>query len=381
MEDTALRKMVTYLIISAAVLLAVVAFVIFRDDIGDEPLAFMTGWFSTRGGGDAEAGRIPLDEGRDAVLALCDGRLAALSSERFVLYDKAGREKSSRAVSFEIPALAVAGSKAIAYDRAGNAALVADAGGVRAEIDYAELAAAGNARGQYVLVTAESGYRGAAQLYDGKNRPVYKWYSAEHYIWAVSLAPSGRRMAVAAVGQKDGAVATRVAFLEPGRAEPLAVAELEDEIPLAAYSPDNNHVCIPAESGVYFYTDDGFPLGYYSYGGMKLLSVHAAEEALFLHIGRNEGGQYSRLVCLSYTGAELGEAAFTEGPDGLAAAGRYCAALEAGVLTRYTLEGGALKPEELGSSGARGLLMGPDGRILLLYSSYAKWYNDNEVSQ
>ena len=376
-----MRKVVTYLIVSAAVLLAVIAFVVFRDDIGDEPLAFITGWFSSRGGESAEAGRIPFDEGRDTVLALCDGRLAALSSERFVLYDKAGREKVSRAVSFEIPALAVAGSKVVAYDRAGSAAIVADTGGVRAEIDYAELAAAGNARGQYVLVTGESGYRGAAQLYDGKNRPVYKWYSAEYYIWAVSLSPSGRRMAVAAVGQKDGAVVTRVTFLEPGRAEPLGVVELEDEVPLAAYSPDNNHVCIPAESGVYFYTDDGLPLGYYPYGGMRLLSAHPTEEALFLHIGRNEGGQYSRLVCLSYTGAELGQAAFAEGPDGLAAAGRYCAALEAGVLTRYAIEGGDLKSEELGSSGARGLLIGPEGGILLLYSGYAKWYNDNEVSQ
>ncbi|MDR0325051.1 MAG: DUF5711 family protein [Oscillospiraceae bacterium] len=376
-----MRKVVTYLIISAVVLLIVIVFTVFRDDIGSDTLDSVRAWFSSRGGETAEAGQFPFDEGRSNLFALSDGHLAMLSSERFVLYDRAGRERVSRAVSFEIPGLTVAGSKAIVYDRAGSTAIVAEPGGVRAEFDIPVLTAAGNTRGQYILVTSESGYRGVAQLYDNRNRPVYKWLSAERYIYAVSLSPSGKRMAVAAVGQQGETVSTRITFLEPGRVEPLGTADIEDELPLAAYSPDNNHVCILTESGVYFYTDDGLSLGYYPYGGMTLLSAHAAEEALFINIGRNEGGQYSRLICLSYTGAELGQMPFTEGPDGLAAAGRYCAALEAGVLTRYMLEGTELKAEELGSTGARGLLVSPNGDILLLYSNHARWYNDGEVSQ
>ncbi|MDR0292776.1 MAG: DUF5711 family protein [Oscillospiraceae bacterium] len=372
-----MRKAVTYALLCAAVLLAVLVFAVFRDDIGGDALGSAARWFS-REGEAAGTERIPFGEGRDTVLALCDGRLAALSADRFVLYDKSGREKVSRALSFEIPGLTVAGGKAVAYDRAGGSAFVADAGGVRAEFDVPVLTAAGNARGQYVLVTAESGYRGVAQMYDGRDRPVYKWYSAERYIWAASLSPSGRRMAVAAVGPQDGTVSTRVTFLEPGRGEPLGSADIEDEVPLAAHSPDNNHVCIIAESGVYFYTDDGLPLARYSYGGSVLLSAHATGEALFLHLGRGEGGQYSRLVCLSYTGAELGQARFTEGPYGLAAGERWCAALEAGVLTRYTLEGTELKTEVLGPSGARGLLVGNDGNILLLFSGYGEWYNERE---
>ena len=376
-----MRKVIAYLIISVVVLLAVIIFTVLRDDIDSGVLESVRGWFSFGGGEAAEAGQIPFDEGRGTLLALRDGQLAALSAERFVLYDKAGREKVSRAVSFEMPALTIAGDKAIAYDRVGKPALVADTGGVRAEFDAAVLTAAGNARGQYILVSGESGYRGVAQLYDNKNRPVYKWYSAERYIWAASLSPSGKRMAVAAVGQQGETVSTRITFLEPGRLEPLGTADIEDELPLAAYSPDNNHVCILTESGVYFYTDDGLPLGHYPYGGLALLSEHATAEALFINVGRNEGGQYSRLICLSYTGTELGQMQFTEGPDGIAAAGRYCAALEAGVLTRYTLEGTELTAEELGWSGARGLLVSENGEILLLYSDYAGWYNDNEVSQ
>ncbi|MCL1806077.1 MAG: DUF5711 family protein [Oscillospiraceae bacterium] len=371
-----MRKIITYLIIVGVVLSAVVAFVVLRDDFDDDTLGFFRGCFS-RSGEPAKAGQIPLDERRGAILALCDGKLVSLSGDRFVLYDKAGREKVSRAVSFKEPALAVAGKKVIAYDRVQNTAIVADTGKVLAEIPGVELAAAGNARGQIVLVTNEKGYRGKAEVYDHKNRLTYKWLSAEDYILAVSLSPSGKRMAVAAVGQRGETVSARITFLEPGRAEPLGFAEFEDQIPLAAYSPDNNHVCIITESGVYFYTDDGRQLGYYPYGtGQKLLSMHPTDEALILNLGRNEGGQHSRLICLSYTGAEMDAVQFAEGPDGIAAAGRYIAVLEAGILTRYTIGGTSLRAEDLGSCGARDLLISPGGDILLLFSDYGEWYND-----
>jgi hypothetical protein len=336
-------------------------------------------YFAARRGSpeSAEAERISLDEGPGAILALSGGNLTALSQNRFVLYDRAGRERVSRAVTFELPAITVAGNKVIAYDRAGETALVADHGGIRAEYDFPVLTAAGNVRGQYILVTAESGYRSVAILHDTRDRPTYIWRSAERYIMAAALSPSGGRMAVAAVGQQGEAVSTLVTFLAPGRVEPLGAAEIIGELPLAAYSPDNNHICILTESGVYFYSGDGGPLGHYSFGGLRLLSYHAAEEALFINLGRNEGGQHSSLICLSYTGEVLGSAQFTEGADSIDAAGRWCAVLEAGLLTRFTPDGTELKAEYLGPSSAQGLLVGPKGDILLLYSGYARWYNDN----
>jgi hypothetical protein len=369
-----MRKVIAYLIISAAVFAAVVVVTVFRDDIGGDTLSSVAAWFS-RSGDTAAAAQIPFDEGRNTILILVDGRLAALSPDRFVLFDRAGREKVSRAVSFELPALTPAGDKVIVYDRDRGSVFVADPNRVRAEFDFPVLTAAGNARGQYILVTGESGYRGVAQVYDNRNRLTYKWYSAEHYILAVSLSPSGRRMAVAAVGQRGESIAARITFLEPGRLEPLGTEDIEGELPLAVYSPDNNHVCVLTESGVHFYTDSGEPLGHYAFGGDRLLSHHATDQALFLHLGRSEGGQHSRLVCLSYTGAELDRIRFSEGPDGLAAAGRWCAALEAGVLTRYSIDGTELRAEFLGLSDARGLLLSPNGDILLLFSDHARWYN------
>jgi hypothetical protein len=358
-----MRKVVTYLVVAVLLLAIVYYFTVYRDGAD---------------GGTAEAGRIPLDENRNTILSLVDGRLAILSHDRFVLYDRLGRERVSRAVSFELPALTIAGSKVIAYDRDRGTALVADHDGVQAELNIPVLSAAGNTRGQYVLVTGGSGYRGVAQLYDSRNRLEYKWYSADRYIFAVSLSPSGRRMAVAAAGLQGETVSARITFLEPGRLEPLGSADIEGELPLDAFSPDNNHVSILTESGVHFFTDDGVRLGHFSFGAYRLLSHHATDQALFLHIGRNESGQNSRLICLSYTGAELGSVQFSEGPDSISAAGRWCAVLETDVLTRYRLEGAALTAESLGRSHARSLLISTSGDILLLYSDHARWYNVEE---
>ncbi|MDR1668386.1 MAG: DUF5711 family protein [Oscillospiraceae bacterium] len=370
-----MRKLVTYLLVFAAVMALVIAFVAFRDDISEDTLGFFSNLFGREEEGE-EDGRVYYDEGN--IFALCDGKLAALSGDRLVLYDRSGAERVSRPVAFDSPALTVAGSKVLAYDRVGGGLLAANTGGILEEFDFPVLTAGGNARGEYVLVTEEDGYRGVARLYDSKNNPRYQVLSGERYIWAASLSPSGDRMAVAAMGQSGQTVGLRVTFHDT-RADagaPLGVAEIADEVALAVASPDNNHVCIITESGVYFYTDDGLPLGEYPFGGQTLLSTpYATSEAVFLNLGRNAGGQYSQLVCLSYTGTENDRVSFTEGPTGFAAAGGVCAVLEAGVLTRFTLDGTALLTEDLGPCAARDVLVSEDGRILLLYSGYAEWYN------
>ncbi|MDR1691946.1 MAG: DUF5711 family protein [Oscillospiraceae bacterium] len=367
-----MRKLITYLLMAAAVMTVVILFVVYRDEITE-------GGFISRlfGGGSEseEEGRITFDEGN--IFALCGSRLVALSKDRLVLYDRNGTERDSRSVAFDSPALTVAGDKVLAYDRDGQSVYAADADGIGNEEKIPVLNAAGNERGEYVLVTDEIGYRSVARLYDSKNRPRFQWKSGERMIWAASLSPSGRRMAVAApTGESGQTVGLRLTFLDTSSEEILGEAEIPDELPLALASPDNNHVCVITESGVSFYTDDGLALGRTGYGGQTLLGTPiATSEAVFLTLGRNTGGQYSQLICLSYTGAELGRVSFTEGPTAIAAEGRVCAVLEAGVLTRFTLDGGALAAEELGPCAARGLLVSSDGRILLLYSGYAEWYN------
>ncbi len=371
-----MRKLIMFLLVFAAVMALVIVFVVFRDDIGEDTLGFVGRLFN-RDAAEGEEGRISYDEGN--IFALCDGKLAALSGERFVLYDSSGAERVSRSVAFDNPALTVAGDKILAYDREGSSLLAADTKGILEEFDFPVLTAAGNARGEYVLVTEESGYRNVARLYDSKNRPRFQWKSGERYIWAASLSPSGSRMAVASMGQSGQTVGLHLTFLDTSSTEILGKAEIADELALAMASPDNNHVCIITESGVYFYTDDGLPLGQFSYGEQMLLSApYATRDAIFLNLGRNTGGQYSQLVCLSYTGAEIERVSFTEGPTAFAAAGRVCAVLEAGRLTRFTLDGTTLLSEDLGVCAARGVIVSEDGRILLLYSGYAEWYNDTK---
>ena len=361
-------------------MVAVIVFVIFRDDISGED-SWITAWLFSRGRSLGTADRIAFDEDRDALHALFGENLAVLSGDRLAVYDASGTERLSRKVNFSSPALAVAGDRVIAYDRSGSSALVADTRSVRVEYDFPVLTAAGGSRGHYALVTRQSGYRSVAQVYDDRDRLYFKWYSAESYILAAALSPSGRRLAVAAVGQKGETALTTITFLDTERTEPLAVAEIEGEPPLAAEFSDNSHVYIVTESGVYFYTDEGLLLGHYSYGGLVLRSVPKPSlNALFLHLGRESGRQYGRLVCLSYDGVELGQAAFTEESSGISAGGRYGASLEGGVLTRYTVEDGVLKPEILGEADARGLILDSNGRILLLYSGYGKWYNADNMT-
>jgi hypothetical protein len=80
---------------------------------------------------------------------------------------------------------------------------------------------------------------------------------------------------------------------------------------------------------------------------------------------------------LSYSGAEIGRVNFTDALTAFSAAGRVCAVIETGGLTRFRLDGTELTEEYLGQSDARGIIISENERILLLYSNYAEWYNES----
>lgn len=366
-------RVLIYLALFAAVLFAVVVFVAFREEINSGTVERLRDFF--RWGGDEEAYEtFRFDPGRQNRYEVAGGRLVLLSPERFAFYDKTGYEKYSRSLAYKMPALCRAGDKVIAYDRMEPGCLVAGERSVLLELPERVTAAAGNDRGQFILVTKEDNYRSAARLYDKKNKPAYVWRSSR-YIMAAGLSPLGTRMAVAAVGQGGDLIGARVTFLEVGREEPLREIDLPDVLPLYIFYPDNSHVCIITESLVYFYTDKGDLLGEHGWDGETLLRYASSTEALFLQLGRYADGQYSRLACLGYEGAVLDTMSFNEGLTDFSAAGKFISLLEPdGRITRYTIAPDGLKqPLRAGGEGARGVLQQDKGSALILFQDYAVW--------
>lgn len=365
-----MRLLVTA-ILFAAVLFATVVFIAFRDEINSGTVESFLNFFRWNGK-EQESESFRYDPGRDNRFVVCDGRLAVLSPERFSFHDKSGIEKYSRSLSYKTPALCGAGSKVIAYDRSGSGCFVAGERSVQLELDIPVLAAAGNDRGQFVLVTKESGYRSVARLYNRQNNPQYIWRSSR-YIMAAGLSPLGNRMAVASIGQDGDLTGTKVTFLEVGNETPLQEITLLDTLPWGIYYPDNSHVCIITESLVYFYTVEGEPLGEYSWEGEKFFSYAASSEALFLHLGRYSSGQYSRVVCLGYEGKVLDTVQTGEGLENLSCAGKFVSLLTPDGLTRYTITPDGLQNPTAITTEAIGMCQQENGRVLLLFQDYAAW--------
>lgn len=353
--------------------LGTAAFFVFREDINYATVQDLLRIFQ-RSSQDELSDTIPFDAGEANTYALYDGKLCVLAPGRLTLYGTSGAETLSVAMAYETPALCAAGNKIIAYDRGNGGVIVANSSDILINETWEVLTAYGSPRGQFILVVSESGYRGVARLFNAKNQPIFEWRSAKRYITAAGVSPNGSRMTVAAVGQEEESLGTYLTFLKVGATEPLAQIELPGVLTYKVFYPDNNHVCIITDQGVYFYTDDGLPLGEYDYTGRMLLGMHPTSDALFLQLGRYAGGQYSVLVCLGYSGSELGTVSFDMGPLSISAGGKTCAVLADGYLTRYRLGADNKLTSAQGSATeARRLLCGDKGEALLLYTDHAVW--------
>jgi WD40 repeat protein len=259
------------------------------------------------------------------------------------------------------------------YDRGGKGFAMVNSYSVlhRDTLDSPIVSASVNPEGTYAIVTNQTGYRSALTVWDKKNRQIFQWKTAQHYLLLSSVSPDGKRAAALSVGQAQGRpdYAVRVFDLQSGQ-EQFLLELGEDRV----YSMKHY--------GSYLVLICDSSLRFYGSRGNLVCQVQFAQKPLLAWDHRE--GQLPLVALSGPEGAEL----YVWRPDGTKLLTRV---LDTADLSACRYRGGTLAvlygKKLLVASGdqyvirevreVRDICLSAEGKVILVYSGKAGYFDPN----
>ena len=355
-----------YVLFFAAVITGLILFVTYRNQLTADAFNDLISRLRFFGQGDEDqAETFSYDDYMLSRFASFQRGVALLSEDRLVIYGPSGQEKYGVDCAFGQPALAVSDRTVLAYDRGGQSVILTDNSTtlLKKDWDGALITACMNRKGAFALVSAERGYASVCNVFDDRQREIYKWYSRDQYILSASLSPSTGLLALCSYGQEPGGRQTgRVTLLDTGRDDkPVMTRDLPDTMPLGVGFMSEKLFYTVTEADASFYNEKGELLLDWSFGGRRLLDYAASDEG-FLALCLSGGDAFDLLV-LDEKGVRV-KRTVSGKPDALSVAGGWVGLLTGGEARVYNA--GLEDKGPPCATDALALLMRGDGTALLL---------------
>lgn len=370
------RRFLTFFLTLAAVL-AVVLAAAYRDGTGFDALRRYLNYGGSKNSGEA---CYRYDASTNNRFAALGDRLVVLSDASLRLLDKDGGEIWSALVNMSAPALVQGGGRAVAYDIGGRLLYVLDRNGEVFHLTMEEeeplISAALNDRGMLTVTAEKKDYKGAVYVYnEALEKVLFEFKSAERFVTDACVTGSGSVLAAVTLGQEDGRFVSNVLLYD--------LREAGEKTPFADYSvPDGLVLSMGEQSGklaslsdtcLAFASPSGEVEAVYGYGGAYLRGYGMGDDFTALLLNRYQAGNVGRLVTVDADGEELGSIDIHEEVRSISAAGRYLAVLYTDRLVVYNREL-QIYASLRGIGGVLGVLMQPDGSVLLLSAESASLF-------
>ena len=308
--------------------------------------------------------------------AVLEDHLVVLSSIGLEVLSPDGETVWEKSLNLSLPALDASGERAVAYDVGGTLLYVVDQYGevLKLDTDEDRIIAANLNKEGWLSVTAEkSGYKGSVRVYNPKMELVFEFNSSRRFVTDACVVGEGKRLAAVTLGQEDGAFVSNVVMYELSETEPKADYDITDSL-LIAVETQGEKVLTVTDANLTMADVDGKVTGSYGFAGSFLREFDLNGEGFaVLQLNRYQSGSMGRLVSVGTDGTELGVLDINEEVLDISAAGRYVAVLYADrvVVCNPDLQ---VYASLTGTDQARGVLMRPDGSVLILGAESAKLF-------
>jgi len=358
------------LILLIAVVLIIVAFAAFPDELNVDA---MRRWFTylNKRGSDTY-GEYHYDAHNSNLFGAFGDGLAIASVAGLNGYDGSGTLMTTAQAQFSQPYLLTAGDYALAYDAAGHNLLEihTQRGEVlRVEEPQFIYDADLSSDGAACYSSSTPGHKSVLTVYDTKQNLIYRWLSSSMYMPLCAVSEGGRYLAAVGLGQTDGVFESRLYLFKTDTESPLLDVSLGNDMPYDLYFCDSDTVCVIGESGVTYVDTAGTVTGSCSYSQPFIKEYDRGGNGfLTLLVNMYSAGNRNTLQCVDHNGGELGSLYLGEDVLDISAAGKYVA-----VLTNENLSifNSALEvyAQTVETRSATSVVMRPDGSALLLGSS------------
>ena len=360
-------KKVLLIVLSAVVVLGVVALILFTDGLNLDSLRRWVKYMNVDA--DGTYGSYAFDAHSSNRYDSFDDGLAVASVTGLNTFNENGEEMFVLQDQMELPQLVTSEDLAVVYDVGGNTllALHRRSGEVlrlkeKRPILDVDLSSAGH----LAVSSSASGYKSVLSVYNQNQELVYRWLSSTTYIPLCAISPDGKTLVAIALGQEGGTFESTAYVFRTDTEEIQQMISLGNQLFYDVHFVDNSVLWAVGESSVQCFQTNGELLGNCTYGD-QFLKDFTDDGDGFLTVATNmyrAGNRYS-LMTVDQKGNLIAETYLGKEILDLSACGKYIAVLTPDGLTIYT-QHFTVYHETVETGNATSLLMREDGSVLLL---------------
>ena len=308
--------------------------------------------------------------------AVVENHLVVLSETSLKVLSSDGETVWSASVNMSAPALSQGTAHAVAYDVGGTKAYVVDAYGEVMTLEYGEdrvIAATMNSEDWLTVTTEKQKYKSYVHVYDPEMDLAFAFRSSRRFAMDACVMGDGERLAAVTLGQENSQFVSNVVLYELTSEEPLANYDITDGL-LVEISAGEDRIVTVSDTCLTYADADGNVTGNYVYGDVYLREYDLGGDGFVaLQLNRYQSGSLGQIITVGTDGVQLGALEVSEEILDISAAGRYLAVLYANRVVVYD-PSLAVYATLTGIDQVRGVLMRPDGAVLLLSAESAQLF-------
>lgn len=300
--------------------------------------------------------------------------LAVASGDTYSFVSGLGDSSYSIQLRYNDPAIRVSEEYVLLYDRNGTGFCVANgyAQYLNTNTDSPILTASMNQKGDFALVTDQTGYRSAVTVYDSRQRLLCQWLTAQYYVMTASVSPDGEHFAALCLGQDGMALATHVLYFDIGKETPVWSVELGERQVYSLTHDKSGGLVIVCDDGAVRYLD-GQPTGRLDFDrSLRLLSAQEGGDVLLAFDTGSAGSRGTFIQVLGDGLSSLWSGSFSGLPRAMDCRGGTVALLMADRLESVRYVGETIVRDTLEITGPRDVAVSPAGDPILFYSDRAE---------
>lgn len=297
--------------------------------------------------------------------------LAVASGDTYSFISGLGDSSYSIQLRYNDPAIRVSRDYVLLYDRNGTGFCVANgyAEYLNENTDSPILTAAMNQKGDFALVTDQTGYRSAVTVYDSRQRLLCQWLTAQYYVMTASVSPDGEHFAALCLGQNGMALVTRVLYFAIGEEQPAWTVDLGEKQVYSITHDKSGGLVIVCDDGVARYQDGQCTASLDFDRSLRLFSAVEGSDVL---LAFEDGSRGTFVQVLGNGLSPLWSGSYTGLPRAIDCRGGTFALLMTDRLETVRYVGETIVRDTRVLSGPRDVAVSPEGDPILFYSDRAE---------
>ena len=297
--------------------------------------------------------------------------LAVASGDTYSFVSGLGDSSYSIQLRYNDPAIRVSRDYVLLYDRNGTGFCVANgyAEYLNENTDSPILTAAMNQKGDFALVTDQTGYRSAVTVYDSRQRLLCQWLTAQYYVMTASVSPDGEHFAALCLGQNGMALVTRVLYFAIGEEQPAWTVDLGERQVYSITHDKSGGLVIVCDDGVARYQDGQCTASLDFDRSLRLFSAVEGSDVL---LAFEDGSRGTFVQVLGNGLSPLWSGSYTGLPRAIDCRGGTFALLMTDRLETVRYVGETIVRDTRVLSGPRDVAVSPEGDPILFYSDRAE---------